>query len=80
MSIETLLKMAGYAPEEIECIEALDLGGNNITYLPAEIGNLTNLQRLYLDGNALSSLPSEIGNLTNLQWLDLGGNALSSLR
>uniref|UniRef100_UPI0039C6FCBA COR domain-containing protein n=1 Tax=Calothrix sp. CCY 0018 TaxID=3103864 RepID=UPI0039C6FCBA len=47
--------------------------------LPAEIGQLTNLQSLELYENQLSSLPAEIGQLTNLQSLHLGSNKLSSL-
>ena len=51
----------------------------NLTNLPKEIGNLTNLQRLYLDNNKLTSLPNEIGNLINLKFLSLGINKLTSL-
>ncbi|MDZ8263980.1 COR domain-containing protein, partial [Nostoc sp. ChiQUE01b] len=47
--------------------------------LPAEIGQLTNLQTLDLYSNQLSSLPPEIVQLTNLQTLDLYSNQLSSL-
>jgi len=37
--------------------------------LPAEIGNLSNLQRLYLDYNQLTTLPLQLGDLpiTDLQ-------------
>ena len=46
--------------------------------IPSEIGNLTNLERLYLKDNQLSGLiPSEIGNLVNLQRLYLNENELS---
>ena len=46
--------------------------------IPAELGNLTNLQELDLGPNQLSgSIPAELGNLTNLQQLDLGSNQLS---
>jgi len=37
-----------------------------LTELPKEIGNLTNLTELNLTGNELTELPKEIGNLTNL--------------
>ncbi|MGB3642406.1 MAG: COR domain-containing protein, partial [Rivularia sp. (in: cyanobacteria)] len=50
-----------------------------LTALPAEIGQLTNLQTLDLWDNKLSSLPAEIGQLTNLQFLYLSSNKLSSL-
>jgi len=46
--------------------------------IPSEIGNLTNLERLYLYGNQLTgSIPPEIGNLTNLGQLVLSGNQLT---
>ena len=47
--------------------------------LPAEIGNLRNLQNLNLSYNQLQSLPAEIGNLINLKKLDLAINKLQSL-
>ena len=50
-----------------------------ITYIPKEIGNLTNLTSLYLDSNQIKELPKEIGNLTNLTSLDLGNNQIKEL-
>ena len=47
--------------------------------VPAEIGQLTSLERLVLGNNQLTSLPAEIGQLTSLVELDLEGNQLSSL-
>ncbi|AFY56938.1 leucine-rich repeat (LRR) protein [Rivularia sp. PCC 7116] len=57
----------------------LDLSGNELTALPPEIGQLTNLQYLHLSYNQLSSLPEEFGQLTNLQFLYLLENQLSTL-
>ena len=46
--------------------------------IPARIGDLSGLLRLYLYNNNLSgSLPSEIGNLTKLQYLYLDDNKLT---
>ncbi|MBE9561738.1 MAG: leucine-rich repeat domain-containing protein, partial [Proteobacteria bacterium] len=47
-------------------VTELSLGSNQLSSLPPEIGNLTQLTKLYLIGNQLSSLPPEIGNLTQL--------------
>src|SRR5713226_8715364 len=57
----------------------LNLSKLNIPLLPAEIGQLTNLQQLILANNQLSQLPGEIGQLTNLQQLYLANNQLSQL-
>ena len=41
----------------------LDLGGNQLTSVPAEIGQLTSLRELVLFENQLTSLPAAIGEL-----------------
>ena len=55
-------------------MQSLYLSKNQLSSLPAEIGQLVNLQSLYLSKNQLSSLPAEFGQLTKLQTLDLRGN------
>ena len=47
--------------------------------VPAEIGQLTSLERLILEYNQLTSLPAEIGQLTSLTSLHLQGNKLTSV-
>ncbi|EKT88536.1 leucine-rich repeat domain-containing protein [Leptospira santarosai] len=49
-------------------------GGNELTTLPEEIGNLQNLQTLNLNNNQFTTLPEEIEKLQKLQQLYLGGN------
>ena len=49
------------------------------TSLPAEIGQLTSLERLSLDKNQLMSVPAEIGQLTSLISLYLYDNQLTSV-
>ena len=60
-------------------VTALHLVANGLSgEIPAELGNLTNLQLLYLHSNILSGeIPEELGGLTNLQSLYLSENALS---
>ena len=68
--------MAG-APDQPP--ESLDLGGNELTGpIPAELGNLANLEWLSLWNNALTGpVPSWLGRLTSLRTLYLGGNELT---
>ncbi|MGD8456657.1 MAG: leucine-rich repeat domain-containing protein [Anaerolineales bacterium] len=42
--------------------------------IPPEIGQLTQLTKLYLAKNQLTSLPPDICQLTNLTFLDLFAN------
>ncbi|WP_158506134.1 hypothetical protein [Synechocystis sp. PCC 7509] len=49
----------------------LDLGENEITKIPNEIGELRKLQRLYLDENPISYVSPSIQNLINLEYLSI---------
>jgi len=77
MNEKELLKVIEQAAKEKK--KTLDLSGERLKHLPAEIGQLTNLTELSLFDNQLSSLPAEIGQLTNLTELSLFNNQLSSL-
>ncbi|MDM8557282.1 COR domain-containing protein [Candidatus Parabeggiatoa sp. HSG14] len=57
----------------------LEFGGKELTELPAEIGQLVNLQELNLINNNLTTLSPEIGQLVNLQELNLTSNNLTTL-
>ncbi len=61
-------------------VTQLDLDDNNLSgALPAELGNLANLETLSLSVNELTgTIPGELGNLTNLNELLLDNNNLSS--
>ena len=57
----------------------LSLYSNQLTgTIPAELGSLTNLERLYLSYNQLTgTIPPELGSLTNLERLYLSYNQLT---
>lgn len=57
-------------------IERLYLNGNNLTYLPNEIGELRQLQELDVSKNALQFIPVGIKDLANLRMFNLLGNDL----
>lgn len=60
-------------------VTGLHLGTNELSGpIPAELGQLTNLESLALHFNGLTgSIPTELGELTNLTHLGLGDNQLS---
>ncbi|MBI9016248.1 MAG: leucine-rich repeat domain-containing protein [Phycisphaerae bacterium] len=57
----------------------LRLEEKGLSKLPAEIGELAELQELYINFNMLSSLPPQIGKLTALKCLFVDGNYLTDL-
>ncbi len=50
-----------------------------MTQLPAELGQLSNLQHLFLQNNQLTQIPAELGQLSKLQELSLHNNQLTQL-
>ena len=60
-------------------VTELSLSTNRLTgEIPAELGSLTSLRRLYLFNNQLTgSIPAELGSLTNLTELQLRSNQLT---
>ncbi|MHC5825101.1 MAG: leucine-rich repeat domain-containing protein, partial [Nostoc sp.] len=72
MTNEELLQIIEQAARDK--VTELNLSGEDLTTLPPEIVQLTNLQTLNLSSNQLSSLPPEIVQLTNLQSLNLSIN------
>ena len=49
---------------------------DGISFLPSEVGNLSELRVLVCSGNIIDSMPSEIGSLANLQKLDMSSNRI----
>ena len=60
-------------------VTELKLDNNQLTgAIPAELGDLANLQNLFLDNNQLTgAIPAELGDLANLQNLYLNNNQLT---
>jgi len=56
----------------------LDLRNHRLTALPPEIGELTELRRLYLNNNKLTALPPEIGKLKDIYRIMISGNPMES--
>ncbi|WP_100900079.1 leucine-rich repeat domain-containing protein [Nostoc flagelliforme] len=77
MTNEELLQIIEKAGKEKAT--KLYLSNNQLSSLPPEICQLSNLTELHLSNNQLSSLPSKIWQLSNLMVLDLAHNQLSNL-
>lgn len=67
------------ALEYPDTITELDFSGCGLSYLPPEIGQFANLEKLWLQDNNLEELPPSIGNLRKLTQLKLTGNKLKAL-
>lgn len=69
-------------PDEVfenKSLKVLRLYGNQLDSIPARIGELENLEKLYLGRNRLTSLPKEIGNLKKLKLLSIQYNDIETL-
>ncbi|XP_068104794.1 E3 ubiquitin-protein ligase LRSAM1 isoform X2 [Hyperolius riggenbachi] len=64
---------------DLATLKVLDLHDNQITSLPADIGQLTSLRVLNAERNLLRTLPDSIGDLVQLQTLNVKGNKLKAL-
>ena len=64
---------------QLEKLERLDLGDNEIEELPPHIGSLPSLTELWLDHNQLVHLPPEVGKLHELNCLDISENRLEDI-
>lgn len=67
-------------PEEIRFLPNLNmliLSGNNLTELPAFLGNLRNVQHLWVSQNSLQKFPDNFHTWTHLLELDVNDNPLS---
>ena len=65
--------------DSLHRLEHLYFGGNHLTSIPAELGNLPNLVSLVLCDNRIESLPAELTKLKKLKSLSLHNNQLRTL-
>lgn len=72
---------------KLQNIRHLSLGGNQFTWVPAQLFDLPKtqiwngpiLQRLDLSNNLITALPANFGDFYELRWLYLDGNQLATL-
>jgi len=80
--------MVGFKANKIREVPAAALGqslrwliltDNQISELPAELGQCTQLQKLMLAGNRLQALPEELAACTQLELLRIAANRFTAL-
>ncbi|NGX37660.1 MAG: hypothetical protein K1000chlam2_00819 [Chlamydiae bacterium] len=82
---DVIAKAEGFSPtfnqykHQIVGIMSLNLANKNLTHIPSEFFELSNLNLLVLTGNLLTEVSDEIGNLKQLKRLNLENNLLKSL-
>jgi len=58
---------------------SLEISNNQITTIPKEIKNLTNLEILDLSNNQITEIPNEINKLSKLTFLSMAGNKITKI-
>lgn len=59
--------------------ESVNLSQKQLTFLPAQVLELTHIERLGLSGNLLQSLPRELVALRALRYLNIRANAFREI-
>ena len=77
MDAEDLIEIINHVAKEKKT--KLDLSNKDITELPSEIGNLTQLKELNLSYNSITQIPQELCKLKKLETLMLLRNDISQL-
>lgn len=76
---QNLLQMLPSALGALTCLKNLEVGNNQLTCLPTEIGLLTKLEVLKANNNRLHIVPPSIGGCISLLEVDLSSNLLVEL-
>ena len=56
---------------QLQRLQELDLGGNQLATIPESIGQLKNLQQLWISNYQLAALPESIGQLRGLKYFSV---------
>ncbi|BBI17714.1 leucine-rich repeat domain-containing protein [Neochlamydia sp. S13] len=72
-------ELSKWMKEQDKSFTHLKLSESGLTFLSPEIGQLSQLQKLYLERNQLTCLSAEIGQLSQLRELNLNYNQLTTL-
>lgn len=67
------------ALSEADKVFKLDLSGQNLTEIPAEISSFSNLVELRIGNNLISEIGTELSENSRLENLDLSGNLIESI-
>ncbi|CAN6195984.1 unnamed protein product [Urochloa humidicola] len=75
------MDISGAIPEaigDLSHLRSLDVSNNSFSGVPASMGNLTRLQRLFMNYNRISgAVPAVISGLSQLRNLDISNNRIS---
>ena len=79
LSDASIKRWHGVTTDRNSRVTRLELNGNGLRgVMPAELGDLSELQSLWFQGNWITGrIPTELGNLSKLEELTLSGNDLS---
>ncbi len=79
-SLKRLKIVQGVAKEKLSAMDQYEqLGRNQLTKLPKEIGKLVKLEKLQIEVAKLTELPKEIGLLKNIKFLYIEMSQLTNL-
>ena len=59
-----------------DCLEVLNMGGNNLCTLPPEVVKFCKLRILFFAGNSFETVPEELGSMESLFMLSFKSNKL----
>lgn len=67
------------ALKDPESVCSLDLSGQGLTAVPAELSRFTKIKKLIVNDNKISTLPPDLFKVQSLMWLHLNKNLITSV-